>query len=214
MNKRARGFTLIEVLLAIAITLLVAVMAYAGLSAAMNAAERHGAQVRRLGEVQTAMFWLVRDLRESIDRPVLDGSGEVLPAMRSSGVDETVLELTRIGWDNPRGQRRGSVQRVRYRLDANGDLWREHWLVLDRFDDEEELQSVRLLRGVEECRLQFLDGQSGNAKQAPLGGEWVEQWPATEGDQLLPLAVQFELDLEGLGTVRRVVGLANEQPVR
>ena len=211
---RARGFTLIEVLLAMAITMLVAVMAYAGLSAAMSAAERHGEQVRRLGEIQTALSWLVRDLRQSVDRPVVVANGEVEPAITGAPAEETVLQLTRTGWDNPRGQRRGSVQRVRYRLDANGDLWRDNWLVLDRFDDEDQVQSVRLLSGVDQCKFEFLDGQSANAKQAPLGGEWVEQWPMTRGDALMPLAVRFEIDLKDMGAVRRVIGLANEQEIK
>lgn len=207
-----QGFTLLEVLLAMAITALVAVMAYAGLSAAISAAERHGGQVQRLGEVQTALSWLVRDLRQSVDRSVLDGRGDDSPALVGSAENEVRLELTRIGWDNPRGQRRGSVQRVRYRLDANGDLWREHWLVLDRLDDEDGLQSVKLLSGVERLTLQYLDGKSARAEEEALGGEWVEAWPATPGDRLLPLAVQIDVELRGLGAVRRVVGMANAQP--
>ena len=207
------GFTLLEVLLAMAITAMVALMAYAGLNAAMNAAERHGEQVARLGEVQTALGWLVRDLRHSVDRPVLDADGEALPALRGDAVEEDWLELTRTGWANQRGQRHGSLQRVRYRLDAEGQLWREHWLVLDRIDDDEQgLQQVRLLNGVTRVALRFLDGKAGNAASQELGGEWVERWPMTRGDRLLPLAAEVELEIDGFGVVKRVVGLTNEQP--
>lgn len=207
------GFTLLEVLLAMAITAMVAMMAYAGLNAAMNAAERHGEQVARLGEVQTALGWLVRDLRHSVDRPVLDAEGEALPALQGDAVEEDWLELTRTGWANQRGQRHGSLQRVRYRLDAEGQLWREHWLVLDRIDDDEQgLQQVRLLTGVTRVALRFLDGKAGNAASQELGGEWVERWPATRGDRLQPLAVEVELEIDGFGVVKRVVGLTNEQP--
>jgi general secretion pathway protein J len=207
------GFTLLEVLLAMAITAMVAVMAYGGLHAAMNAAERHGEQVGRLGEVQTALGWLVRDLRLSVDRPVRDAEGEEQPALRGDAVEEYWLELTRTGWGNQRGQRHGSLQRVRYRLDPDGQLWREHWLVLDRIDDDEQdLQRVRLLSGVNRVALRFLDGKAGDAASRELGGEWVERWPATRGAKLLPLAVEVELDIDGFGTVKRVVGLANEQP--
>jgi general secretion pathway protein J len=205
----ARGFTLLEVLLAMAITGLVAVMAYTGLSAAMNAATHHGEVVRRIGDVQTAVNWLVRDLRQSVDRPILDASGDLQAAIIGTELQDQLLELTHTGWDNPRGQRRAAVQRVRYRLDPDGNLWRDHWLVLDRLDDEEQLQEVKLLSGVLRFKLQFLDGKSGDAAQSALGGEWVEQWPATKGDTLLPLAVQFDLELEGVGLVHRVIGLAN-----
>jgi type II secretion system protein J len=141
----------------------------------------------------------------------VDASGDARPALYSSATQDVLLEVTHTGWDNPRGQRRGNVQRVRYRLDTNGDLWRDHWLVLDRFDEEDQLQSVLLLSGVEQCKFEFLDGGSANAEQESLGGEWVELWPATNGDTLLPLAVRFELELKDIGVVRRVIGLANVQ---
>lgn len=218
-NSRTGGFTLIEVLLAMAITAMIAVMAYAGLSAAINAAERHGEIVRRLGDVQTAIGWIVRDLRQSVNRPITDARDNVRPALIGGNDDnEELLELTRSGWDNPRGQRRGALQRVHYRLDADHNLWRDHWLVLDRIDDEDHLQQVKLLAGVQSFKIQFLDantqsnGGVQNASANSLGGEWVDQWPTNKsGAEKMPLAVQFDIDIEGIGVIHRVVGIASEQ---
>lgn len=216
-----RGFTLLEVLLAMAITALVALMAYAGLSTAMTAASRHGEQARKLVDLQTTVSWITRDLRESVDRDIATGD-EREPAMwggenpvleRPFGGDdrENILVLTRVGWDNPRGLRRGAIQRVRYRLDADNNLWRDYWPVLDRLDDELR-QSVKMMGGVKAVTVQFLDGKSGNNATAQLGGEWMPRWPMNKGDSLLPIAVQIELDVDGIGTITRIVGLANEQP--
>lgn len=221
-DRRQCGFTLLEVLLAMAITLLIGVMAYSGLSAAMTAADRHGEQARRLVDLQTAVSWITRDLRTSVDRPIKAG-GDSEPALWGgdapvldrpfAGDDrDNLLVLTRIGWDNPRGLRRGAIQRVRYRLDADDNLWRDHWLVLDRLgDDEESVQSVKLLSGVSAVTLQFLDGGSANMHTAPLGGEWMPRWPMNRLDDSLPLAVQVELDVDGIGPITRVVGLAHEK---
>ena len=205
------GFTLIEVLLAIALTAVVAFMAYAGVSAAADAAEHHRMQVQRLGDLQTAMRWITRDLQQQLDRQVLDARGDKLMALQGGEQSDPLLELSHIGWNNPLDQPRGSVQRVRYRLEE-GKLWRENWLVLDRVDDDEHLQTVELLDGVSAVRLAFLDGKSANAAGERLGGEWVEQWPPTAGDTLLPLAVRIELELDHLGTVERIVAIASEQP--
>lgn len=204
----ARGFTLLEVLLAMAITGMVAVMAYSGLSAATSAADRHGEMVRRLGELQTGIGWLVRDLRQSVNRPILDDGDELRPAIAGTELQDELLELTHTGWDNPRGQRRSSLQRVRYRLDPDGNLWRDNWLMLDRLDDEEQVQEVKLLTGVTRFKLQFLRRSEDDAAPSPLGGDWVDTWPEGEDDNDLPLAVQFDLDIEGIGTVHRVIGLA------
>src|SRR5690606_9671465 len=123
---------------------------------------------------------------------------------------DNLLVLTRVGWSNPRGLPRGAIQRVRYRLDADNALWRDHWVVLDRAEDTAP-QSIKLLDDVTEVRLQCLDGESGNSLDAELGGEWVPRWPMIRGDALLPLAVQVDLEVEGVGNITRVVGLANEQ---
>lgn len=208
---RVSGFTLIEVLLAMAITALVAVMGYAGLTTAMSAASRHEETVRRIGEIQTAVSWMTRDLRQSVDRSILDARGDEMPALIGTLANEQLLELTHTGWDNPRGQHRSALQRVRYRLDNDGVLWRDYWLAIDRLDDDDHLQRVKLLSGVKSLKWQFLDGQSANAKNETLGGEWVEQWPVGKNTKYLPLAVQFDLETDDLGIVHRVIALAGEQ---
>jgi hypothetical protein len=70
---------------------------------------------------------------------------------------------------------------------------------------------VKLLSGVKSLKWQFLDGKSANAKNETLGGEWVEQWPIVKNGKYLPLAVQFDLDTNDMGTVHRVIALAGEQ---
>ena len=210
-GRLAAGFTLIEVLLAMAITGLIAVMAYAGLTTAMNAASRHEETVRRVGDIQTAVSWITRDLRQSVDRSILDANGDEQPALLGTLDDESVLELTHTGWDNPRGQRRSALQRVRYRLDSEGNVWREHWLVIDRVDDDDHRQEVKLLSGVKSLKWQFLNGRSPNAENETLGGEWIEQWPPEKANTHLPLAVQFDLETDDFGIVHRIIGLANEQ---
>jgi general secretion pathway protein J len=211
--RPTRGFTLVEVLLAMAITGMVAVMAYSGLSIATSAAERHGETVRRIGELQTGVGWLVRDLRQIVNRPIVNAGDELEPAIRGTELQDQLLELTHTGWDNPRGQRRASVQRVRYRLDPDGNLWRDNWLTLDRVDDEEQLQEVKLLTGVTRFKLQFLKVKTDEVSTSALGGEWVDTWPETEGDTTtLPRAVQFDIDMEGIGTVHRVIGLTLPAP--
>lgn len=212
-RRRDRGFTLLEVLLAMAITGLVAVMAYSGLSAAIGAAESHGAMVQRLGEIETAVNWVVRDLRQGVDRPILDGRDELQPSIIGTELHDQLLELTHNGWDNPRGQPRASLQRVRYRLDPDGNLWRDHWLVLDRLNDEDAVQEIKLLSGVVRFKAQFLqvqgDKATGPASSSPLGGEWVDTWPVDKNSTDMPIAVQFDLEIEGIGVIHRVVGLSN-----
>lgn len=210
MNNRyqssQRGFTLIEVMLAIAITAFIAVIAYSGLSAAINASERQQLQVKRLGDIQLALTVLERDIRQTVLRAVVDEYGDRQSALLGGSQQEYLLQLTRAGWDNVADQRRSELQRVRYQLEDN-ELWRENWLVLDRLDSEEGLQRVLLIDGVTDFQLSFLDGESSSASQSPLGGEWVDDWSPESGTDRLPLAVEIRLDIENFGAVRRVIEL-------
>jgi len=204
MNRQSQaGFTLIEVLLAMAITAFIAMLAYSGLSAAMNASERTQLQAQLLGNIQLSLSVMERDIRQLVLRGVVDEYGDRQPALLGGSQQEYPLQLTRAGWDNVAKQRRSELQRVRYLLEDD-QLWRENWLVLDRLDSEQGLQRVMLLDGVTAFELSFLDGDSVSAAQSPLGGEWIDDWNPESGADRLPMAVEIKLEIEHFGPVRRV----------
>lgn len=206
MTYRAQGFTLVEVLLAMAITAFVAVIAYSGLSSAITAAERQQQQIERLAAVQLALSVLERDIRNAHQRSVIDEYGDTIEAFSGGASDDYWLQLTRAGWQNPIGQMRSHLQRVRYYMQGT-QLWRDSWSVLDRVTEEATLQRVMVIDGLTNLTIRFLDGASVNAATSSLGGEWVDQWPVTAGLDSVPVAVDLELEFEGLGRVRRVYAL-------
>ena len=208
VNKSQQGFTLIEVLLAMAITLFVGVIAYVGLSNALNAADSSAVQAKQLAELQTALTTLERDIRHASGRTVTDEYGQPQPALTGSETDPYLLQLTRIGWDNPLGQRRGEIQRVRYSWE-DASLWRESWNVLDVIDEDIGLQRVLLLQGINRIELEFLTQKSTTKEN----GEWQALWPLAdvnrgEGSGALPQAIALTLDMKNLGEVKRVVAIA------
>ena len=203
----ARGFTLLEVLLAMAITAMVAVVAYAGLSSAITAAERHKVQARRLGDIQLALTVIERDVRFAAPRAVTDQYGEHQAPMLGGDTTDPWLQLTRYGWDNPLDQPRGTLQRVDYTMQGE-ELWRESWPVLDRADEETGLQRVLVIDGVSAVVVRFLDGTAANAGDSELGGEWVDVWPSLSSADQLPLAVEITLELADFNKITRVYALA------
>lgn len=202
-THRATGFTLIEVMLAMAITSFIAVIAYTGLSAAISASERQQLHVQTLGNIQLTLTVMERDIRSAVLRPIKDEYGDLQPAIAGGTQQEYLLQLTRAGWDNPANRRRSELQRVRYLLEDD-ELWRESWLVLDRLDSEEGQQRLLLIAGVTSFELSFLDNKSSSASQSPLGGEWIDDWSPEAGLERLPMAVEIRLELENFGPVRRV----------
>ena len=63
----SQGFTLVEVLIAMAITAMVAVIAYGGLSAALSGAESLRAAVSRSHDIHQTLGLLSRDLRQVVN---------------------------------------------------------------------------------------------------------------------------------------------------
>jgi general secretion pathway protein J len=211
--KRAAGFTLIEVLIALAITAFVSLIAYTSLSAVMSGVESLRANTDRIYEVNRALMIISRDLRQFADRPIRDEFGEIEPAMAGGELARFMLSFTRTGWHNPNGHPRSNLQRVNYRLEE-GALWRDSYPVLDRAADTEP-QTVMLLDEVDDLRLTFLI--SLEDLQIETGGgsidttNWVENWvvdSSSPGAELLPpVAIEMILELPDWGEMRRLYAL-------
>ena len=202
-TARMAGFTLVEVLLAMAITAFVGLLAYNGLSTSMTASEVHSEQAKQIGDIQLPLTVIERDIRNAVVRPVRDEYGDTTAALSGGVFNDYLLKMTRRGWDNPRQLARGDLQRVRY-FYRDGELWRESWSLLDRVAEEESFQRTLLFEGIEELEISFLDMASPGASSSPIGGEWVDDWDASGQ---LPGAIKIAVWLEGFGEVRRVFSI-------
>jgi general secretion pathway protein J len=196
------GFTLLELLVAIAIFAILGSLAMTGYVELQRQSEYAEQRLQRVREVQRAMQTLGQDLAQIEPRPIREPLGEaLLPAVLSSDAAEYRVQFTRSGWSNTGGLPRPTLQRVGYRLDQDG-LWRDHWSVLDRTLALEPVR-LRLLPGVRSVRFRFLTPQR----------TWVERWPVGEGlpgadNRQRPAAVEVILELEDWGELRRLVEVA------
>jgi general secretion pathway protein J len=212
-GSKTAGFTLVEVLIALAITAFIAAIAYSSLSTALQAVESTRATARRSYEVSRAWMIISRDLRQFVARPVRDEFGQLEPAMVGGSAARFPLSFTRGGWHNPNDLPRSNLQRVSYRVE-DGALWRDAFPVLDRAPDTVP-QQLRLLEGVEVLELVFL-GNLTDAQPAGRGialetRDWLANWAAetTTGDAESPppAALEFRLQLDDLGEMRRIYAL-------
>lgn len=211
--KTHRGFTLVEVLIAMAITAFVSTIAYTSLSTVLSGAESTQQSAERSYQVNRALMILSRDIEHFVARPVQDEFGELEPAFQGGPAARFPLSFTRSGWHNPQGHPRSNLQRVNYRLEEDA-LWRDSYSVLDRAGDTSP-QEVRLLDGVEGLELAFL-GSLGNLQASSRSTEletrdWPESWvpdTATQGKPLPPpQALEIRLQLSDWGELRRLYAL-------
>jgi general secretion pathway protein J len=199
---RVRGFTLLEVLVAIAIFAFVGVMALSGYTQLQKQSEYQQSRLERVREVQRAVQTIAQDLTQLEPRAIREPIGDQhVPALLAGESVEYKLEFTRAGWTNTAGLPRPTLQRVAYRLDQDG-LWRDHWRVLDRTQASEPVR-VRLLSNVRAVTFRFLSPSR----------EWIDRWPQPGGnpaeqERARPAAVEVTLELEDWGLIKRVIEVA------
>ncbi|MEY1661946.1 type II secretion system minor pseudopilin GspJ [Isoalcanivorax beigongshangi] len=193
MRRRQRGFTLLEVVIAVAIFALMFVLAQMAFHESLNNRDLLGDYLGRQEQHQRLLLTLSQDFEQMIARPARDGFGDLQPALR--GTLEGV-EFTRLGWANPFALRaRSEQQRVSYLLDEDKSLIRRTWPVLDVIVGTEPEDTV-LLEQVKELKVRYLDqGENGD-------WVWLERWPDVNLEQTpplyqrLPRSVELTIELE------------------
>ena len=212
-HKANKGFTLLEVLLAIGITAMIGLGSWQILNSAIGASDSTQTRLAELHALQKTMLIISRDLRQVVTRSIRDGYGDYQPALTTKN-EFYALEFSRTGWRNPMDDVRSNIQRVAYELNDK-KLIRHYWNVLDRSQDSDPI-SKELLSEVNEISIRFVDKK----------GAWVDQWPASgnasssgnnstgtatpdprANDNELPKALEISFDLQRFGKVKRLYDL-------
>jgi len=205
---RDRGFTLLELLVAMFIAAVMFAIGYGAINQALNNHNALQEQQTRLLEVQTAMRVMEQDFVQLAPRPVRQPIGDGwLPALlgQADPTTQPVLQLTRGGWANPTGLQRPGLQRVAYFFEKN-TLRREYWTVLDPTLTATTMKRD-LLTHVKSVTFRYMD----------VSRQWQTQWPPTgvsgaTGQEstlrMRPIAVEITLDTEDWGKLVRTIEVA------
>ena len=196
-TKLNRGFTLLELLVSLAIFSLVAVTVYSSLTSMVSTREHLDDESEELRTLQTALRIIGRDIEQAVDRPVRSAYDEELSALRWQTTPVRSLQFTTNGRRNPAGLARSSLQRVSFRIE-DSVLIKDAWPVLDRAVDSKPF-SRKLLDGVIGFDISFV----GDNEKVLLG--WPPEITGTEAETpALPRAVNVQLDLKGWGKINRL----------
>jgi len=217
MNQN-KGFTLIEVLIAMAITAVVSVIAYVGLDNAIKLAETSEVATDRLHKINRVFDIISKDFHQLIARPVRNPEGNDKEAsLVLDATSQPVLTFSRAGWINPQAERfqRSELQRVNYYIEGTKFI-RYSWQMMDRYQDSVP-QEIVLLDDVRSLSIRVLSDVAtiqNNQLATADKGEWVTTWPVPTSlgvnklESSLPIAIEIIVDIESMGLIRRVFELS------
>lgn len=208
MSARAEaGFTLIEVLVAVAVFAAVSAISVGLLAGALRSKEQGEAALEQLAAVQRTASMLRDDVGQLVPRPARESEGLRDPRIfaadsrgtqdvRRAGEAREILVFTRTGWANPGAlQPRSTLQRVAWVLEE-GTLYREVRAYPDAAPGLQPRRQ-RLIEGLDAVSLDLL-----------TGGGWVGAARLTSREEMrasLPDAVRLRYELAGLGVIEHVV---------
>ncbi|MDB6062864.1 MAG: type secretion system protein GspJ [Verrucomicrobiaceae bacterium] len=201
---RARGFTLLELMVAISIFALIGIASYRVLSGVMQTNERLEARSEKMREINRALWVLQQDFEQLVQRDVRNADGTFAENPNYLVVDseaELPLQLTRGGRSNPLNLPRSDMQRIAYSVEHHPDyeksdsphyheelmyLMRYSWPMLDGAGAKEKAQQQILLPGVDSLAVTVTTEHSSEAV-------WPQAEPSDPPD--VPMAVEVELTM-------------------
>lgn len=183
-SSKNKGFTLLELLIALAVFAIMSVMAYSGLKILLDARSQTSIKSAQLSELQMTLYLLNEDFLHSVSRSVRDDYGADEMAMHG-GMNGEIVTLTRSVPAWTQHQSGSQLQRISYRLEK-GELYRYVWTTLDRTQQSETKR--RKLMALENLQLRFFKD------------DWATFWSANE----IPKAVEMTFTVQGLGEIKRL----------
>lgn len=191
MFTTLKGFTLLEILIALFVFSIVSLMMASGLRTVIQASSSTEEKASRLRETQIALILFSREIEQAVNRPILNESGKEAPAFLG---DQHRVVFTHTGRANPEGlSLQSSLSRTEYRFHDKG-LYRLTWEALDLPPDSKPHAQI-ILQEVSAVSFQYLDQQ--NHFQNEWGGDEKREYP-------LPKAVKITLTFTHWGKLSQL----------
>lgn len=188
------GFTLLELLVALAVFSILAVMAYSGLAQIVRSRESVESAIDSQIATRRWMSQLEADFEQVVAAPVRGPYGEIEPAVRGSN-SEVWLSVQQ--WQSPGGALRRQLTRIGISR-AGLELRRSQRLQLDP-GPLNEVGTRVLADDVSGFELRYLDRRLEPQNQwPPLGSNRVDE---------LPRAIEVRIETRSMGALRRVFEL-------
>lgn len=174
-----RGFTLVEMLVALSIFAVIAAMGVALLRSSVDTQDAVQARLKGMSGVNRLRAVMANDLAQAVPRATRGQAGDPVPAFTGSSNGFAFVHAGAASLD---GSPRPNVERVAYAM--TGGEWRR--AAQPMLDGSALSDGDRLIGDVSGAAVRYRDAQ----------GNWSEGWTSDPGDRL-PRAVEVRLTRTG-----------------
>ncbi len=191
-SNKIEGFTLLEVLLAVAIFAVISLASFSIFNGVLKTDEYSQQHSEQLNQVQRAWLLIERDFIQLTKRSMrIEGeaplSGYIHNNVELLSSSDQSIAFVRQGWTNP-GLLipRSDLQSVAYRLNEN-NLERLHYNFVDSVAGEQPKIRI-IIEGVSALSFEYY---------------YVDSWQPELQDEQLPLAIKVNITSDKLGELHR-----------
>ncbi|USQ12940.1 GspJ family T2SS minor pseudopilin variant LspJ [Legionella lytica] len=188
--KKESGFTLIEILIALAVFAILASITSSTLYYAFNTRTRVNEQSERLSALQLAISIVQQDISQTAERAIRGNDMRLFPIFTGR---PDYVEFTRDGDVNPGSiEKRSTLKRIAL-VCQNDSLLRRTWDTLDPFDRNTHADKV-LISHLSDCHFGYLN------QSLQVFPEWrADAVNQDQNKESLPKAIQVNLNVKKLG---------------
>ena len=195
-SDRQKGFTLIEIIVALVLFSVLSVLGYQGLTSIVDYNERSRSAYSEQNQLHRASAIIMQDFLHLRARPIRDRLGGRERAYTTDHPDYAV-QFTRGGMPSIVGSTTGGLQRIAYSVSDEGELIRWVWPTLDAFSSEEPNPRV-LMEAVSSLRFYQLNARN----------EFEENWPPLNQSVAvdeLPRMIRIDIEMENGNRIERLI---------
>ena len=177
------GFTLIEILIAVAIMTIVSVMAFTSMGFITSSQEYIGLKQSQVAALQYTYQIIKQDTQQIIAKPIRDQLGTPQNGFKTT-YNDVFLSLTRLGRANPAKLKRSELQFINYQF-KDGQLTRITYPLINSTESSTG-SPLTFELDLEEVSVRFLDAK----------GQWHSSWPINEAyaiNTTLPAVTEWTL---------------------
>lgn len=192
MTNKSAGFTLLELLIALLITAIIATASALALQQVLKTYRSTTQTQQRLTEIEIAVVLLRRDLEQILNRSIAVQKNVINPGFNGQAQQISFIRGGMIHIPSSSTTfANTTLERVAY-LVKNGKLLRQSWRYLDDDVMQNSMQSAVILENIEMIRFFYIDENKQKLKTWPM---------IYQGTPKLPMGIEAELHLKDWGKV-------------